>query len=225
MVERTELGNRMKDNYENAYRLFLPKRSNVIIRVDGKAFHTLTRGIEKPFDTEFMHAMELTALELCKEIQGAKLAYVQSDEISIWVTDYDDLKTCAWFDNNLQKLCSISAATASVEFTWQYGKKGLFDSRVFVIPELEEVCNYFIWRQKDAERNSINMLAQSHFSPKQLHGKTIPQVHDMLHGIGVNWSDLSVNKKRGMCVVDKNLTEPPIFTQDREFIKSRVKQF
>ena len=193
------LGDRMKENYENRYRTKLLRRTPVILRLDGKAFHTLTRGCNKPFDEEFNKAMLVTATRLFEQVQGAKLAYIQSDEISILLTDFDTLQTDAWFDYNLQKLCSVSAGYASVFFTDAYGKTGIFDCRAFNIPK-EEVCNYFIWRQKDWERNSLQMLARTHFSNNELHGKKSQDIHDMLHGIGVNWADLEDKYKNGSCI-------------------------
>lgn len=230
-MEKTALGDRIKGYYENRYRDSLPRRTNTIIRVDGKAFHTLTRGMLRPFDPTLMVTMQRTALYMCERIQGAKMAYIQSDEISMLLTDYDDIKTDAWFDGNIQKICSVSASLATVGFNLPGGigrHDACFDSRVFIIPEIEEVCNYFIWRQKDAERNSINMVAQALYSHKELQGKSIQDVHELLHQKGINWNNYSAFEKRGACVVRNSETrnwevvEPPIFTQDREFIKKII---
>ena len=106
----------MKANYETRSRTFLTRRTPVIIRLDGKAFHTYTKGLDKPFDEGLIEDMAETARFLCSEIQGAKLAYVQSDEISILLTDYDKLGTDAWFDYNVQKITSISASLATAKF-------------------------------------------------------------------------------------------------------------
>jgi tRNA(His) 5'-end guanylyltransferase len=201
-MEKDSIGNRMKSNYENRYRLFLTRRTPVIIRLDGRAFHTLTRGLQKPFDYYFSDTMVRTAEFLCSEIQGAKCSYIQSDEISILVTDFDALTTDAWFDYNIQKMASISAGLASAYFTSEWceeGKIAVFDSRVFNIPS-EEVCNYFIWRQLDWVRNSVQMLAQSQFSHSQLHKKNTPMMHDMLHEKGINWADLDERWKNGVFV-------------------------
>jgi len=172
-----------------------------------------------------------------------KLAYWQSDEISLLITDYDTLTTQAPYDKNLQKLTSISASIATAafnheasaannrrfEYTLQdkFKPKALFDSRAFVLPHAE-VCNYFLWRQQDASRNSINSLGQSLFSPKQLHGLCTDEVQEVLFKEhGVNWNDLSVIQKRGSCVlrVDGKWTidrEIPIFSQDREYVNRLV---
>jgi tRNA(His) guanylyltransferase len=226
---KTSLGDRMK-NYEDCFRISLPGRMPLILRVDGRAFHTLTKGLEKPFDTRFSESMLHTALMLCEEIQGAKLAYWQSDEISILATDYDMLTTQAWFDKNLQKMVSISASVASVEFNEDFcgDKPATFDSRAFVLPK-EEVCNYFLWRQQDATRNSINSVGQSKFSPKQLHGKSTDAVQDMLFKEkGLNWNDLPIWQKRGACIV-RNAAgywavdyEIPIFSKDRNYVNKFV---
>ena len=161
-MNKDSLGDRMKHNYENVSRTYLTRRTPVIMRLDGKAFHTLTRNCVKPFDIDLQDAMKATAIELCLEIQGAKIAYTQSDEISILLTDYDNLKTSPWFDYNIQKMCSIASAMASVKFSSVWGSTGLFDCRVFNIPK-DEVMNYFVWRQKDWLRNSLSMLAQANF--------------------------------------------------------------
>lgn len=107
---------RMKQNYESRSTQYLTRKIPVIMRVDGKAFHTYTSNLNKPFDDGLISDMNNTAIYLCQNIQGAKCAYVQSDEISILITDYDNLQTDAWFDYNVQKMCSISAGYASGKF-------------------------------------------------------------------------------------------------------------
>jgi len=225
-MEKDSIGNRMKANYEDRYRFSLTRRTPAIMRLDGKAFHTLTRGLEKPFDGTFSSSINDTAIFLCSEIQGAKCAYVQSDEISILITDFDQLTTDAWFDYNIQKMTSVSAGLASAYFTNRFfdgDKIGVFDSRVFNIPK-EEVCNYFIWRQMDWIRNSVQMLAQSHFSHKQLHGKNQPAMHDMLHDIDINWADLPEKWKNGTFIVKPMQGWEPysdvIFKENRNSIEN-----
>lgn len=221
-MSKDSLGDRMKENYENRTRIMLPRRTNMIIRVDGRAFHTYTRNCKKPYDDDLMDDMNATAIALCEGIQGAKLAYVQSDEISILVTDYDDINTCAWFDGNLQKICSISASIATAEFNkarmlrnyvaWQANKPSTyptelvmanFDSRVFIIPETAEVANYFLWRCQDASRNSLQMLARSLYSHNELEGKNSSELHDLIHAKGDNWNNLAPKYKRGRLIMKR----------------------
>jgi len=114
-MSNDSLGDRMK-GYENIERRYLTRRMPAIIRVDGKAFHTFTRGFQKPFDMILMQAMWDTAKYLCENIMGCKIAYVQSDEISLLLTDYDDIRTQAWFDKNIQKMVSVSASMATLGF-------------------------------------------------------------------------------------------------------------
>jgi tRNA(His) guanylyltransferase len=113
---KDQLGDRMKDFYEDRTRYKLARRTNTIIRIDGKAFHTYTKGLQRPFDQGLMEDMDKTTEYLCQNIQGAKFGYVQSDEISILITDYDDIDTHAWFDGNLQKMASIAASLATAKF-------------------------------------------------------------------------------------------------------------
>ncbi|KKM78057.1 hypothetical protein LCGC14_1363740 [marine sediment metagenome] len=209
-MKENSIGNRMKENYEDRYRIKLTRRMPVIIRLDGKSFHTLTRYCRKPFDEDFSDCMTATASYLLKNIQGAKCAYKQSDEISILLTDFDRLTTDAWFDYNLQKMVSVSAGMASAFFTINWWSvipsirrttisNAIFDSRVFNIPK-EEVCNYFIWRQLDWFRNSLQMLARTHFSHKELNEKNTSDIHEMLYQKGMNWADLEPVWKNGVFI-------------------------
>jgi tRNA(His) 5'-end guanylyltransferase len=229
------LGDRMKSYYEKRSMTYLPRRSYTMMRIDGKAFHTYTKGLTRPFDAGFIHDMDETAIHLCSQIQGAKAAFVQSDEISILITDFDDIKTDAWFDGNVQKMCSISASIATAKFnqlrwmrfvnekyntscdevkwTWFEQAASLklanFDSRVFVLMARTEVENYFIWRQQDTVRNSISSVAQSMFSHKELHGKNTSQMMEMCWQKGVNWNDYDPKCKRGRMILKKEITVNP----------------
>lgn len=216
------LGDRMK-RYEDQERRFLMPRMPAIIRVDGRAFHTLLKKAEKPFDISIIDVMNKTARALVEQIQNARFAYVQSDEISILLVDYDKFETQQWFSGNINKIVSISAAIATATFSQQFGKIGLFDSRVFTLHQ-SEVCNYFIWRQQDWERNSLNMLCQVHYSHKELQGKSCQDRHDMLHEKGVNWNDLPIYLKRGRVVTQSEINNKiPIFSKNREFIEDFLK--
>lgn len=235
-----QFGDRMK-GYENAFRVKLPKRLPVIIRIDGKAFHTYTRGMKKPFDEDLTNAMWETTKFLTSNVMGCKLAYHQSDEISLLLTNYDKLSTESWFDNNLQKIVSISASLATSKFNElmkeKYPEKSfaLFDARAWVVPQ-DEVCNYFLWRQQDATKNSISMVAQANFPHKQLQGLNGKQMQDkLILEKGINWNDLEVWKKRGVCIIKQYYQkgealrskwevdhETPIFSQDRNYVEKYV---
>lgn len=199
-MTKDSLGDRMKKFYEDRNRTYLARRTPVIIRVDGKAFHSLTAKAIKPFDLGFIADMALAAQRTAKELQGFKLGYVQSDEVSFLLTDYDQLDTDAWFDYNVQKICSVTASymtyyfntgfqVRSNEMRKEHQLKGIavFDARCFNIPR-EEIANYFLWRAKDWERNSVSMLAQANFSHKELHGKGRADMHEMLHQKNLNWA-------------------------------------
>lgn len=214
------LGDRMKSNYEARYKIALTRRTPVIIRLDGKAFHTFTKYFDRPYDKVLHDAMNYTTKKLCENIQGCKFGYTQSDEISLLLTDFDRPTTDAWFDYELQKMCSISASIATYYFntalirylnesdqidskkvsaiTRAIEKGALFDSRCFNIPE-SEIANYFIWRQNDATRNAVQMLGQTYFSPKQLHKKNTDQIQEMLWSEKqINFNDMSIEFKRGV---------------------------
>jgi tRNA(His) 5'-end guanylyltransferase len=114
--KRDSLGDRMKNNYENRAKTYLLRRTPVIIRLDGKAFHTFTRGFAKPFDARLMRVMQETTLELCKNIQGCVFGYTQSDEITLVLVDYNALDTDAWFDYSVEKMCSVAASMCTLYF-------------------------------------------------------------------------------------------------------------
>ena len=217
MSKNCPIMQRMKSNYEDRYRFQLTRRTPVIIRIDGKAFHTYTKGLNKPFDENLIEDMQKTTEFLCKNIQGAKLGYTQSDEISILLVDYDTLTTDGWFDYNVQKIVSVSASITTAIFNRLRvlrGKDNLayFDSRVFNIP-VDEVSNYFLARQKDAVRNSISMLAQSLYSHKQLENKNMSDMQEMCFQKGYNWNNLEYYKKRGSTIIKQesiwSLVETP----------------
>jgi tRNA(His) 5'-end guanylyltransferase len=194
------LGDRIK-RYEMVTRHYGTKKVPMMIRVDGKAFHTLTRGCDKPFDQKLINSMVESAVVVAENMQGFKLGYVQSDEATFLLTDYDDVKTSAWFDYNLNKLNSITAAMMTAAFNKSYDTPidamALFDARAFNVPK-EDVVNAFLWRAKDWERNSLQMFARSVFSHKQLHKKNRADMHDMLHQEGKNWAtDLTPQQKNG----------------------------
>ena len=114
-MDTSDLANRIKD-YEKRNQYYLQKRTPVAIRVDGRSFHTFTKGFQRPFDKILMTAMQETAKYMCENIQGAKFAYIQSDEITIILVDYDTLETDCWFNYRTDKLCSISASMATMAF-------------------------------------------------------------------------------------------------------------
>lgn len=202
MTDKTTLGDRMKA-YEQSTRFVLPRRTYSVVRVDGRAFHSFLRHAEKPFDEAVMAAMDAVAEALCAEMSGSVLAYTQSDECSVLLADFSSHDTQPWFAGVVQKMTSIAASTATVAFNRRYGVDyndayATFDARVFTIPDPVEVANYFLWRQRDAVRNSISMAAQAHFSHKRLHGVKTDQMKDLLWSEeNVNWDDYPDGFKRG----------------------------
>jgi tRNA(His) 5'-end guanylyltransferase len=172
--------------------------------------------------------MNNTMKYLCANIQGCKLGYTQSDEITLLLTDYTTLTTDAWFGYGVQKMCSIAASMATLMFNKYFrdainkkftgtiedfdhfkalsmarDKGAMFDARCFNIPK-EEVVNCFIWRQQDATRNAIQMLGQSNFSHKELQGKSCNMIQDMLMTQkGINWNDFPTYLKRGSACIKK----------------------
>lgn len=210
MPVNDELGKRMKEYYEQIPKTKLMRRTPVAIRIDGKAFHTFTRGFEKPFDEVLIKSMQETMKYLCENIQGCVLGYTQSDEITLILVDYKNLNSAAWFDYEVQKMCSIAASMATMAFNKVFShniaaqSKRLYTEYVSnndadYIDALEkamnkgamfdarvfnipkeEVTNLVYWRQLDATRNSIQMVGQANFSHKELQNKSCNDIQDML---------------------------------------------
>ena len=242
------LHERMKQ-YEAVSQTYLMRRTPVIIRLDGVAFHTFTKNFDKPLDEVLGTVMKGTTIYLVNNIQGCVLGYTQSDEISLVLQDYKKLDTDAWFGYNVQKLVSVSAKMATAQFnklfnryiaflpgetSGRYREAILenigFDSRCWNLP-FEEVNNYLIDRQQDAERNSINLLAQQYYTQKELDGIKSKKLQDKLFTEhGVNWNDLPIEQKRGYVYIPRSNPKfdeynrfTPIFSQEPEFVNSLIK--
>jgi tRNA(His) 5'-end guanylyltransferase len=212
------LGDRIKNNYENRGRFYLTRRTPVIIRLDGKAFHTFTKGCDKPFDKFLMDCMDNATKRLSENIQGFKFAYVQSDEVSILLTDDDNLETEAWYDYNKSKMESVSASMMTAYFNSYFNdaKLAFFDARSFNIPK-EEVVNYFLWRAQDWNRNSLSMYCSAFYSHSELMNKRKEDKHEMLHKIGKNWTeDLSGREKNGLFINRENVCSYSIMPKYEE---------
>ena len=234
------LGDRMRE-YENAYRHYLPKRLPILLRLDGCHFHTLTKYLGKPWDIPFSEAMWATTTTLCDTLATCKLGFQQSDEITLLLINYTKLNTEPLYNNGLQKLVSTTAALASARFNelihQVYPRLPLatFDCRAWILPK-EEVNNAFVWRQQDARRNSVNALAQHHFSSHDLQGLHVDACITKLREVGVDYDKLPTWQQRGMCVVTEKYTrngvtrqrwihdlEIPIFSQDHDYVDRYVR--
>lgn len=248
---KDSLGDRMKD-IEGRCTYYLPRRCYTIIRLDGAHFHTFLKRAKKPFDRTVMDCMQKTTLALCKQIPGVKIGYTQSDEITLILTDFDTIKTQAWFDGNISKIISTSAAMATAEFNKQWlssklsdmwdnltdysyvmnlildTKSATFDSRVYTTSDPWEAFNSLAWRISDASKNSIQMIAQSLYSHKELQGKGFAQLNELLFQKGHNFNDYPTDCKRGAFVIklpdqgwiiDK---DAPLPTQDQHYIMDRL---
>lgn len=215
--KKDTLGDRMKESYENRSKTYLTRRTPCIIRLDGKAFHSFTKGLKRPYDEVFHNTMNSTLMYLCQNIQGCKFGYTQSDEITLVLTDFDNLDTDAWFDYSVQKMCSISASLATLAFNRYFEKyaneacdaicelqdqdieakyltslrkcidKGALFDARCFSIPEDEVVNCLIWRQQDATRNAVQMLGQVHFSSGQLHKKSTNMIQEML------WQEKGIN--------------------------------
>lgn len=170
---------------EQLHRTSLPADTPAVLRLDGRAFHTYCRGLDKPFDSQFMADMDATAVHLMSEISGVVAAYVQSDEISLILPAHPE----RMYGGQIQKLVSVAAGEASAMFNLarqHTGRLGTFDARAFPLADAAEVVDYLAWRQHDAFRNSLSMIAETHFSPKELHGLSTRERHERLLAIGVD---------------------------------------
>jgi tRNA(His) guanylyltransferase len=248
---KDDLGNRIKE-YESVTNYKLIRKGYTIIRIDGKAFHTYTKGLDKPFDNGLIEDMDNTAKYLCKNIQNVVCGYVQSDEITLVLCDFDKPTTSAWFDNKIQKMASVSASMATAKFNqlrslrdltgglslddYENYKLAEFDARVFQLPTKTETINMLIWRQQDTVKNSITAVANTKFSHKELQGKNGNEKQEMMfQKDGTNWNDFEPKYKRGRMIVKENYEKepevfrtrwvsvaPPTFTKDRKYLDELI---
>lgn len=196
------LGDRIKRYESISEHYFIPK-TPIIIRCDGKAFHTKVKewGCQRPFDQTLINCMFESAKEVAKQMQGCKALYAQSDEVTFVLTDDYSLETQQWFGGRQNKIESVTAAmmTAFFNKNWMVStyydgyddmeaySPAIFDARAFQCPK-EDVANVFVWRVKDWERNSLSMFCNQYFTPKELHGQGRADQHEMLYKIDHNWA-------------------------------------
>ena len=211
-----DLGDRMKE-YEEHYQTEIPRRMPVVMRLDGKCFHSLTKGCEKPFDAGLRSAILLGVRDLLEEAP-ARMAYQQSDEVSLLFIDYNRFDTQQWLGGNIQKMASVAAAIMSVGFSKAWAKPGYFDARLIAIPE-RDIVNYFIWRQQDCMRNAVSMASRTVFSAKQLHEKHGGERKAMLASKGVKFEDYDLGFRQGTVITKSEVMAAPVFSKDRSFLE------
>ena len=272
MNKNLELSNRMKNYYEQVSKTKLMRKCPVAIRIDGCHFRTFTKNLNKPFDDIIIKTMQSTMKYLCANIQGCILGYTQSDEITLILTDYKNIDSDAWFDYEVEKLCSVSASMATLAFnqffkenvtlyklkvslykfkaydgiskykddiTEKYIKNldkaiengAIFDARCFNVPK-EEVTNLLYWRQKDAIRNSIQMVGQANFSQEELNHKSLEDIKHMLCDKNIVWDVFPKAKRFGSCCIKKetviennNPNEPDIYKRNKWVIDDDIPLF
>lgn len=183
----------------------------VLVRLDGRSFHTFCRGLARPYDERLSRAMIETTKYLVEKTH-ASIGYTQSDEISLVYPSLGASKAIM-FDGRVQKLCSVLASLATAKFNQQIALNipekahllPVFDARAYVVPNLDVAAESFLWRESDATRNSLTMVAHAYYSHKELHGAGFSKKHDMLHAKGINWADYPAFFKRGTYVRRENV--------------------
>jgi tRNA(His) guanylyltransferase len=226
-MSKDVLGDRMK-MYENveSNRRFMPLLP-IIARLDGMGFSKFTKDMERPYDERMSRIMKLTAAFLLEETH-AVAAYTQSDEITLaWFSN--SLKSQTWFDGRVLKMNTALASKASIYFNElvaehlpeKYKKRRpAFDCRAFNMPNLEEATNNFLWRERDATKNSVNMTSTAYYSDKEVLDKDTNERLDMLMAKGVNWNKYPSFFKRGTFIT-RGVTEEPFTVEEIEKLPAR----
>lgn len=193
--------------YESCTRVQLDPDKPIVIRVDGKSFHTWTRGLTRPFDQKFVCAMDRAATNLVATVQGAVVAYVQSDEISVVVPARRKELSQPWFGGDLQKIVSVSASVAASTLSMMSSRLfagserlAFFDGRAFNVPSAVEAYNCLLWRQRDAIRNAVSAAGQAVFSHRELQGRSTDEVKAMLAAKGHVWETVEPGLRLGRWV-------------------------
>jgi len=201
-------------------RLVFPSQTHVVVRVDGKNFGAYTRNLDKPFDLGFVEAINATACAMVKEITGASMAYVQSDEISVILSDLASAKTQPYLAGVHSKVVSITAALATANFNVAFAHAGkmpaLFDSRAFPVSDREMVTAYLISRQTDARRNALGMVCDAVLGKSVTMNKGTVERKEMLREKGVEFDNFDKGLISGRVVV------PQVTVEDVEFVNTRT---
>lgn len=211
------------------YDISMPKKTYAMVAIDGKNFSRLIKNnYEKPFDDKFINMMNEVAIYVCKNVQGCKFAYTQSDEITFVLTDFETEETSAFFDYRLCKMLSIIPSLATAKFNQLVTlnlidktpsediKQSIvdmslaqFDCKVWNTDNFNDVFAYLLWRQIDCVRNSKQQAAQTYLSHKQLLGKhTDEQVQMLLSEKGIDWNQYSDDKKYGRFIYKEEINKP-----------------
>lgn len=218
-----DLGDRMKATERLRTNEKLDNGPFIYARIDGRGFSKFTKGMDKPFDLSMSQTMIKTTAALVKKTH-AIIGYTQSDEISLaWNAE------TLFFDSKIQKLTSVLASMATSHFiidgleyitpSYLLDRYPHFDARIFELPNEDELTNAFLWRYKDAYRNSISMIGQANFSSKQLHKKNMREVREMLASIGVFETDFLNKNIHGTFIVRE---KHEIETENGSAIRDRL---
>lgn len=241
----SDLENRMRTYEEKSHFI---KRIPVIVRIDGKSFKNFTKQevfyINEKYDFSniIIDGLVFAANNCLESGNNAKCAYIQSDEISILLTDFDYLNTEPLFNYDKEKIISYFTSVVSNSFNDYMNlfrksnsiirpiKIANFLTKAHNYPE-DDVVNYFVWRQQDAIRNSISKFCRNFYSDNEMHCKNQSNMHEMLYQKGMNWAtDLDDKFKNGVFIYkDKGFEENteykimekcPIFLKERDIIQN-----
>lgn len=222
------LGKRMKHNYEEISKTRLTRRTPVAIRIDGKAFHTFCRNLSKPFDDILIKSMQDTMLYLCENIQGCAFGYTQSDEITLILIDYQKLESAAWFDYEVQKICSISASMATMIFNKMFREHAeeYRDLYFDVCTESEEIESYIHTLEKCVDKGAM-FDARCFNIPKEevgnlLYWRQIDATRNSIQMVGqANFSHKELHGLNCNKIQDKLFTEKDINWNNFPIYKKR----
>ncbi len=210
-----QVADRMKSYEKITANQYLTPNLPVCVRIDGKAFHSWTAGLKRPYDERIQELFDRTTSFLVEQTKPC-IGYTQSDEISLIFYNYGNPESQIFFNGKICKLNSVLASMATAKFNSlvpellpdKSNNLAFFDCRVWTVPDMNEAVNYLIWREQDATRNSIQSAAQSVYSHRQLHGKNTKQLNEMLFQKGINWNDYPVRFKRGAYFQRKTIDIP-----------------
>jgi len=203
-------GDRMKE-YEKLQNQRFMKNLPVLVRLDGKNFSKFTKGLKRPFDENLISLFVDTTKYLLAE-SNALMGYTQSDEITLLLYSSNKYDSEIFHGGKIQKIISVLSSMTTAFFNSkipQYipqkqDNLALFDCRAWQVPTLEEAANVFLWRENDASKNSISMVASEYYSHKDLMNKNSKEKQEMIYEYsGVNWNDYPNAFKRGTFIQKK----------------------
>jgi len=234
-------------SYEDAYNYSIIQKLPIVVKLNGRSFSKLTSLLNKPFDIQFLNVMQDVCIKVAMDAEGCVFAYSFNDEIILILKNDQSIRTMPWYDNNIQKIASVTSSLASIQFFSSAQKYNLnilgapvFTSQVFAVPNITEAVNVLIAKQQQSIQSCISFACfyetikeydDISLARSTLTQKTIDEKIELLQDLNVDYNSLNPEFKKGFAcykvpkVFDNEIKKKwiinndiPTFSNNHEFI-------